>query len=328
VSPSARPRRPLGPSGRPAARLGARGEPRGGGQGWPTGARARRSVLFASGGDRDALARGRNAGPDTLILDLEDTVAPSRKPGARALVIESLGEPAPVGTERAVRVNAPITAYFPDDLAAAIRAGADAIVIPKVDSAADVRRVDDCLARAEADAGRPAGSALLLPLIETARGVLDAYAIATASFRVAALLLGHLDLSLSLGLPEASIGEGTLLHARCQVVLAARAAGREAIDALFVGPADADGFRAEAREGRRLGFAGKLLLHPEQVPLVHEVYAPSPTDVARARRVVEAFEEALAGGTGMFVLDGRLIDRPVVDAERAVLERARRAGVL
>jgi citrate lyase subunit beta / citryl-CoA lyase len=291
-------------------------------------ARVRRSLLFVPGDDREAFARGRDARPDTLILDLEDTVAPSRKPGARALVTEVLGGLAPGATERAIRVNSPGTAYFSDDLWAAVGAGADAIVIPKVDSAEDVRAVDARLAAAEVEAGRPVGSTSLLPLIETARGVLDAYAIATASPRGAALLLGHLDLSLSLGIPETGIREGTLLHARCHVVLAARAAGREAIDALFMSPTDADGFRAAAHAGQRLGFAGKLLWHPDQVSLVHEVYAPSPSEVAHARRVVQAFEEALAGGTGMFLLDGRMVDLPVVDAERAVLERARQAGVL
>ena len=209
-----------------------------------------------------------------------------------------------------------------------IAAGADALVIPKVSSAGEIRAVDNQVARTEVESGRPAGSVRFLPLIETALGVLNAYPIATACPRVDALLLGHVDLSLSLGIREAGIRDGTILHARCQVVLAARAAGRDAIDALFMSPTDPDGFRREAREGQRLGFAGKLLLHPDQVRLVHEVYAPSDGEIAHARRVVQAFDEAAAAGTGMFLLDGRVIDLPVVEAERAVLERARRAGIL
>jgi citrate lyase subunit beta / citryl-CoA lyase len=165
----------------------------------------------------------------------------------------------------------------------------------------------------------------LLPLIETALGVLNAYAIATACPRVDAFLVGHVDLSLSLGIREAGFRHGTILHARCQVVLAA---GRDAIDALFMNLSDADGFRGEAREGQRLGFGGKLLLHADQVRLVHEVYAPSDGEIAHARRVVQAFDEAAATGAGMFLLDGRMVDLPVVEAERAVLERARRAGIL
>lgn len=291
-------------------------------------ARLRRSVLLVSGSDPAAFRRARKAGPDSLVLDLEDTVTPSRKPAARTLVVEFLHEPAPAATERAVRVNAPVTPYFPDDLTAVIAAGADALVIPKVESALEIRAVDGHVARAEGEAGRSPGSVALLPLIETALGVLNAYPIASASSRVDALLLGHVDLSRSLGIREAGIRDGTIFHARCQVVLAARAAGREAIDALFMHPADADGFRAEAREGQHLGFAGKLLLQADHVPLVHEVYTPSDREIAHARRVIRAFEEVVATGSGLLLLDGRMIDLPVVEAERAVLERARRAGVL
>jgi len=291
-------------------------------------ARVRRSVLFVPGSDRAALRGALKSGPDTLVVDLEDTVTPACKHAARALAVAFLGEPAPAGTERAARVNSPATPYFSDDLPAVIAAGADALVIPKVNSAGEIRAVDDQVARTEVERGRPPGSVRLLPLIETALGVLNAYAIATACPRVDALVLGHVDLSLSLGIREAGLRQGTILHARCQVVLAARAAGRDAIDALFMNPTDADGFREEAREGQRLGFAGKLLLHPDQVRLVHEVYAPSDGEIAHARRVVQTFDEAAAAGTGMFLLDGRVIDLPVVEAERAVLERARRAGTL
>src|SRR6266446_5428811 len=164
-------------------------------------ARVRRSVLFVPGSDRAALRGALKSGPDTLVVDLEDTVTPACKHAARALAVAFLGEPAPAGTERAARVNSPATPYFSDDLPA---------------------------------------------VIETALDVLNAYAIATACPRVDALVLGHVDLSLSLGIREAGLRQGTILHARCQVVLAARAAGRDAIDALFMNPTDADGFREEA----------------------------------------------------------------------------------
>ncbi len=209
-------------------------------------ARVRRSVLFVPGSDRAALRGALKSGPDTLVVDLEDTVTPACKHAARALAVAFLGEPAPAGTERAARVNSPATPYFSDDLPAVIGAGADALVIPKVNSAGEIRAVDDQVARTEVERGRPPGSVRLLPLIETALGVLNAYAIATACPRVDALVLGHVDLSLSLGIREAGLRQGTILHARCQVVLAARAAGRDAIDALFMNPTDADGFREEA----------------------------------------------------------------------------------
>lgn len=290
-------------------------------------ARIRRSALFVSGGAPEPLERFRATGADTLILDLEDTVTPARKPEARQRVAAALRPPLWGGTERAVRVNAPATAYFDDDLRAIVAAGPDALVIPKATSADQIREVDARVGQAEREAGLPPGSIRLLPLIETALGVLNAYPIAAAAPRVAALLLGHVDLSRDLGLREAGARDGTIFHARCQLVLAARAAGRDAIDAVFMNLADPDGFRAEAREGLRLGYAGKLLIDRDQVPLVHEVYTPSAEEVAYARRVVEAFAAQAAEGTGLFLLAGRLIDLPVVEAERSVLERARRAGL-
>ena len=154
-------------------------------------ARVRRSVLFVPGSDRAALRSALQAGPDTLVVDLEDTVTPARKHAARALAVAFLGEPAPAHTERAARVNSPVTPYFSDDLLAVIAAGADALVIPKVSSAGEIRAVDNQVARAEMESGRPAGAVRFLPLIETALGVLNAYPIATACPRVDALLLGH-----------------------------------------------------------------------------------------------------------------------------------------
>ncbi len=187
--------------------------------------------------------------------------------------------------------------------------------------------VADLVGLVEREAGLEPGSVKLLPLIETAIGVLNAHAIASATPRVEALLMGHGDLSLSIGIKEARAGDGTILHARCHIVLAAKATGREAIDTVFLDIDDLEGFKAEARQGLRLGYGGKLCIHPSQVEPVHAIYTPSPTEVAYARRVVEAFESALAEGRGVFALDRRMIDGPIVEAERTILERARKAGV-
>ena len=278
-------------------------------------ARVRRSVLFVPGSDRAALRGALESGPDTLVVDLEDTVTPVRKHAARVLAVAFLGEPAPAGTERAARVNSPATPYFSDDLPAVIAAGADALVIPKGNSAGEIRAVDDQVARTE---------------VERAPARLgEAPAADRDGARRAQRIRDRHRLPAGRRAPLGPrIRHGTILRARCQVVLAAGAAGRDAIDALFMNPTDADGFRGEAREGQRLGGAGKLLLHSDQVRLVHEIYAPSDGEIAHARRVVQAFDEAAAAGTGMFLLDGRVIDLPVVEAERAVRARARRAGTL
>lgn len=284
--------------------------------------RHRRSLLFVCGAEPALLEAATRSAADSLILDLEDTVTPDRKPRARKLVADFLGQPARPGLERAVRVNAVSTPWFPGDLAAVVAAGAGALVLPKVESPGDILAVLPHLQRAELAAGRGAGTVRLLPLIETPLGVLNAYPIARADSRIEALGLGHVDLSRTLGINEAGATEGTLLHARCQLVLAAKAAHCEAIDTVFMDLNDANGFAAEARQGLRLGFAGKLLIDEGQVALLHHAYRPSEEEIAYARRLVEAYEAACAEGTGLFVFEGRVIDRPVVDAERSILVRA------
>jgi citrate lyase subunit beta/citryl-CoA lyase len=288
--------------------------------------RLRRSCLFVTGADHRALEHARSAGADTLILDLEDTVAADRKSAARALVSEFLRAGGPPDTERAVRVNAVGTAQLDDDLPAVVVAGADALVVPKTESPDDLRALDVRLAILERRSGRHVGTVRLLPLLETPAGVLRAHQLAIASPRVDALVIGHVDLSRTLGIREAGAMEGTILHARAHLVLAAKAASVDAIDAVYMRAEDDTGFEAEARQGLALGFGGKLLVQAHQVPLIHAVYQPSEAEVDYARRLVAAFDAASADGRGLFVFEGRIIDLPVVEAERSVLRRARRTA--
>jgi citrate lyase subunit beta/citryl-CoA lyase len=276
-------------------------------------------LLFVCGADRAALEAAARSAADALILDLEDTVTPERKPSARDLVADFVRRPAG-GPERIVRVNAVGTPWFADDVDAVVTAGASALLVPKVESADDARAADRRIEAAARAAGR-AGVGLL-PLIETPRGILNVHAIATATPRVEALVIGHVDLSRALGIREAGAMDGTILHARCQLVLAAAAAGCQAIDAVFMNVDDADGFMAEARQGVSLGFTGKLLIDERQVRLAHEAWRPSEAAIEYARRLVAAWEAAVASGRGVFVFEGRVIDLPVVEAERSVLARA------
>lgn len=286
--------------------------------------RSRRSMLFVSGSDSEALERARASGADSLILDLEDTVTPDRKADARPLVAAFLAAGGPDDTERTVRINAFGTEELARDLAAVIPRRPDALVVPKTSDPGEVRLLAARLASLERGAGIPEGSVKLLPLIETPLGVLNAHAIATASPRVDALIIGHVDLSRCLGIRETGAMEGIILHARCQLVLAARAAGLDAIDAVYMS-VDEDGLAAETRQGLALGFAGKLCARPRHVPIVHAAYAPSEAEVDYARRLVAAFDEHTASGRGIFLFEGRVIDAPVVEAERSVLSRARRS---
>lgn len=282
----------------------------------------RRSLLFVAGSDAGALEVALASAADGLILDLEDTVTPEQKPLARRLVADFLRRPVRGGLERTVRVNPAPTPWFAEDVAEVVAAGADAIVVPKVESAADIHRVERHLDEADRLSSRPGAPVRLLALVETPLGVLRAQAIATASARLEALAIGHVDLSRSLGIREAGAMEGTVLHARCQLVLAAKAAGIDAIDSVFMNLDDPDGFAVEARQGMRLGFGGKLLIDERQVGIVHAVYRPSEAEIDYARRLLAAWEMAVAAGRGVFVFEGRVIDRPVVDAERTILARA------
>lgn len=289
--------------------------------------RVRRSLLFIPGSDERKLAKSRALRPDAFIFDLEDGVAPDRKEEARRMVAAHLREVAPGPAERAVRLNGLHTPFFAEDLRAIAGARPDALVLPKVESPEEVAAIEAAVGAAERAAGVPAPGPSLLLFIESARGLAGAAAIAAASRRVEALILGHADFCKDLGVRQARATEGILLHVRCALVLAARAAGVEAIDTIYESLGDVEGLRAEAEQAAALGFAGKLALHPAQVEPIQAAFTPSAEEVAYARRVVEGFEAARAAGRGVFTLDGRMIDEPFVEVERRLLARARQAGL-
>jgi citrate lyase beta subunit len=293
------------------------------GKGLAMAARLRRSLLFVPGSDERKLERARESPADTLLLDLEDAVAPDRKHAARNNVAAALRSRIHGDTEVAVRVNALRTPWFEDDLEAVVAAGAHAILVPKADDAAGVARVAAGVLAAARD---PASAPRLLLLLESPRGVANALAIADAAPGIEALCFGHADFCLEMGLREADAAAGVAFHARCQVAIAARAAGVAAIDCVHLAVKDEAGFRRDAELGARLGFEGKLCIHPRQAEIANDVYTPTAQEIERARRVVEAAERAAAEGCGVLELDGRMIDAPVVALERRVLERARRAG--
>lgn len=290
--------------------------------------RLRRSFLFVPGSDERKLAKAASLGADAVILDLEDAVAPARKAEARTRIHALLQAQDAPGIEWLIRLNGVSTPHFEADVEASVRAGPDALVIPKVDSPAVLQQVDARLAHAEQASARPAGWLKLFALVESARGILNARAIAAATPRLLGLLLGHVDLSADLGIPAGRAGEGIAHHARCQLVLAARAEGVDAVDTIFLNIRDHEGLQAEAAQAAALGFVGKLAIHPAQLPVIHGAFTPSAERLRRAERILEAWGEAEAAGRGVCALDGDLIEKPVVEGERRVLERARRAGVL
>jgi citrate lyase subunit beta/citryl-CoA lyase len=269
-----------------------------------------------------ALGEFSQSALDVAILDLEDGVPRDEKDRARAavaavLAVLSSGD----GPARYVRVNRDLGPRDAD-LAAVLRRGLDGIVAPKIDHADEIADLARDLDEREDAAGLERGSIRLVPSIESAQGLLEAHAIAASSERVVALLFGAEDFARDLGLPTAREGEAAeLVYARSAIVVAAVAARRQAIDGIWPDVADNDGLRRDAVQARRLGFSGKSLIHPGQIETINDVFSPSAAEVSRARRVIDAFEEAQRKGLGAVALDGTLLDQPIV-------ERARRTLVL
>ena len=282
-----------------------------------------RSKLFVPG-SRPELFDKALAGPaDALSFDLEDAVPPAAKGQARAHVAAWLDRVAALPRRPLiiVRVNAPGTPWFDDDLRAVVRAGLDWINLPKAETAAQVRHAAAALQVAEAAAGGLPPLALLVN-IESAAALLRAAEIGAADARVAGLQLGLADLYEPLGIArDDSANVHATLHA---LRLAAGAAGVPAYDGAYPGLADADGYRAEALMARRLGFAGKSCIHPRQVALANEVFSATEAELAWARRVLDAAAQAASQGRGALAVDGRMVDAPFVHRAQALLAAAAR----
>ncbi len=279
---------------------------------------ARRSLLFSPGDRPEMLRKATGSGADVAIFDLEDAVAPSRKAQARSDVGTLLhDEGFDPDCEVCVRVN-PDTVDTDEDLEAI--AGADrldSVMLPKVGSATDVETLDRLFREHDLDVP-------VIALAETASGILNAAAIADAE-RVEALAFGAEDLSADIGATRTDAGE-EVLYAREHVVLAAAAAGIEALDTVYTDIDDLAGLREETRFAIQLGYDGKPAIHPAQIDVINEAFTPGTEEVDWARRVLEAREAADDEGRGVFRVDGEMIDAPLVTRAERIADRARAAG--
>lgn len=282
-------------------------------------------MLFVPGAEPRKLAAARNAGADTILFDLEDSVALDDKANARRQVAAALREMDFGDAERAVRVNPPGTPYFEADLDSSLQAGARTILVPKCETAGGTLAVARRLDTWEQEAGVEAGAVRLLALVETAAGVAQALDVAGSTPRLDALCFGHADFALDMGLPNADSSNLLVLHARASLAIAAKARRLAAIDNVFLAIRDDTAFREDVRVGIELGFEGKLCIHPRQVEVVNQLYTPTPEQIEYARRVVEGWERCQAEGRGVFTLENKMIDAPLIAAQRRVLERATRA---
>ncbi len=282
--------------------------------------RLRRSRLYLPGNEPKYFPNAGLHGADGLILDLEDSVHPGEKDAARILVRNALRAVDFGGAERMVRIN-----QLPlglEDLREVIPERPDLVLIPKVESAEQVREVDAAIREI-----LPDRDVWLMPILESALGIERAFEIATACERVCALTIGLEDYTADLGVVKTPGGEESL-WARLRLVNAAKAAGIQAIDSVYGNVADMDGLRAWGERARAIGFEGMGAVHPRQVPVIHEAFAPSAAEIEKARKIVAAFEEAQAKGLGVVSLGSKMIDPPVVERALKLVERARAMGLV
>ena len=274
-----------------------------------------RSILFVPASRPDRFQKALDSGADAVIFDLEDATEASRKIAARQDVGQFLKSAPPASAAKLIRINAAGSSWFDDDLnwLSGIAASADAVVLPKVERAADIERVASVCG-----AGRG-----IIPMLETARGILHAPDILGARANIPAVVFGGEDLTAELGIPRTLDGE-ELLYPRSRIVLAAATIGADPIDAIWARFKEVDGLRADTRRARALGFRGKTAIHPEQVPIINELFSPTVDEVEQARRVIEADDWARAAGAGAFRLDDGMVDAPIVKRARQVLAVADR----
>ena len=271
----------------------------------------RRSMLFLPGNTPNIIVNGDALGADNVILDLEDAVAPDQKDAARILVRNAVKTLGFENVELTVRINSLDTPYWRADLDEIVPLRPDLIMPTKVGGAEDVLKLDADMAEVEKKNGLPAGTVKLIPLIETARGLENAYAIAGASPRVAAIFLGAEDLTADLRCPRTKEG-AEIFYARSRMVSAARAAGIDVYDTPFTDVNDDEGIVRDARLARSLGFSGKAVISPRHVRAVNEAFSPTQKEVDYAREVLAAIRQAKEQGRGAISLYGKMIDKPIV----------------
>lgn len=286
--------------------------------------RVRRSRLYLPGSEPKFFINASLHGPDAIILDLEDSVHAAEKDTARILVRNALRGVSFGAAERMVRINQLPMGLV--DLDEVIPEGPDLVLIPKVERAEQIveadRRIREISARCKLE--RPVW---LMPILESALGIENAFSIVSASERIAALTIGLEDYTADLGVVKTTQGDESW-YARLRLVNAARAAGVQAIDSVYGDVDDLDGLRRWGERSRAVGFEGMGCIHPRQIPVIHETFAPSPAEIQKALRIVAAFEDAQRRGLGVVSLGSKMVDAPVVHRALKLLGQAKAMGLL
>ncbi len=281
------------------------------------------SLLFVPGDQTDKIDKAWRMGPDCVILDLEDGVAQSQKGVARQNLQRILAQTRPPAPAVLVRIN-PGSSQLREDIEAAAHPGVLGIVLPKCDSRKEVVKVARALGEVERRKGMPDRALKLFLLIESAGGLMELPSITGGSARVAGLIFGAEDWCLDMGIARTGCGE-ELAIARWNIAICAHARGLIAIDTVYTDFEDEEGLRRDAETAKRMGFSGKLAIHPKQIEVIHSIFAPGEKELAEAELLVAAFDRALAQGKGAIAVNGKMVDRPIAERARLLLLRANRS---
>ena len=283
-------------------------------------------MMFVPGNNPGMMADAYIYGPDSIMLDLEDSVTMAEKDTARLLVYNALKTIDYGNTEMVVRINPLNTPYGKKDIEAVVKAGVDVIRMPKTETAEEVIEVEREIEKVEKEIGC-LGRTQIMAAIESALGVVNAYAIATASKRMMGIALGAEDYSANLKTQRTPEGSELLL-ARETIVVAARAAGIDALDTVYSNLNDMETFRNEVEAIKKLGFDGKSIINPRQIEVVNEVFAPKEKDIQKSLTILAAIKEAEKKGSGVIAVNGKMVDRPVVLRAQRTIDLAIASGIL
>ena len=288
---------------------------------------SRRALLYMPGDDRRKIEKSTTLGVDSICMDMEDGTAVNKKAEARAVIAQAMKELDFGDSERCIRINSIGSGFEKDDLASALEARPDSIVVPKIETPEQVKWVSEQIESYELSNKLNIGSIRLLVGVETAKGILNLKEIAESDKRLEAIIFGGEDYAASVGAVRTKSAT-ELLYARQTTIAACAANDLQAIDIVYIDFKDTDGLRAEAQEGAGFGFSGKQIIHPNQVQVTQEAFTPSDEAIVYAKRVVESFEFSQKEGKGAFALDGKMIDMPLLKNAQKVLDRAKAAGKL
>ncbi len=288
--------------------------------------RLRRTMLYVPGNNPGMIRDAHIYGSDSIMFDLEDSVSLNEKDAARFLVYSALETIDYGRSEVVVRINGLDTPFGKEDVKAMVSVKPDIIRLPKTEKPEDIIQIDELIGELEAEIGIEVGTIKLMAAVENALGAINAYQIASASKRLVGIAIGAEDFVTDLKTTR-SLDGIELLTARSMILFAARAAGIDAIDTVFSDVNDEEGFEKEVRLIKQLGFDGKSIINPRQIEIIHRIFTPTEEEINKSMRIIEAIKEAESRGSGVVNLDGKMIDKPIVQRAQRIIDLADAARV-